>query len=445
MLPEPEIRSQTPTLQRVLGAAFGVAVTIGGTVGPGILRSPGFVAAQAASPAMMLALWAIGGFYALIGTMAVAELAALFPEAGGLYVYAKEAFGEAAGVTIGWSDLVATCAAAASIAVTGSDFAVALWPSLSGRETFFSIGVILFFAVIQWQGIRASGRMQEWTSILQAGAVIFLIVCCFIWGGSAKTNAAVAIHHDPSWSALSGAFLAMRYIIMDYDGWYSAIYFSEENRKSDGTMERSMIYGVLVIIVFYITLNAAFLYVLPIQQLASSKLAAADVAQQLLGPTGARIVTLLSLIMAVAVIHPMILMNSRLAFSMGRSGLLWHKLSYVNAAGTPTYGLILSTSLIVFFTATGTFEKLSAIGSFMFVVNYATSFIALLVMRRRASDLFRPFKARGVPWTILIVILASGGYLVGVAWNDQTNSLIAACLLLLAYPATRLVRKLIQP
>ena len=113
------------SLQRALGAAFSVAVTVGGTVGPGVLRSPGFVAGYVNSPALILGLWMIGGIYALLGTMMMAELASAIPEAGGLYVYAREAFGEAAGVTIGWSDLVATCAAAASIAVTGADFAVA--------------------------------------------------------------------------------------------------------------------------------------------------------------------------------------------------------------------------------------------------------------------------------------------------------------------------------
>ena len=433
---------QAGKLHKILGAAFAVAVTVGGTVGPGVLRSPGFIAALASSPAMMLALWAAGGLYALLGTMAVAELASLFPEAGGLYVYAREAFGEVAGITIGWSDLVATCASAASIAVTGSDFAVALWPGLAGMETTFSVLAVLFFAAIQWQGIRTSGWVQEWTSILQSGALLILVGCCFFLRGNADPATSTLPIRDPSWTALGGAFLAMRYIIMDYDGWYSAIYFSEEDREQGGGMGRSMVIGVLVIIACYIALNAAFLSVLPLPQLAGSKLAAADVAHKLLGPAGARAITLISLIMAVAVIHPMLLMNSRLAFSMGRSGMLWHKLATVNTAGTPTYGLILSTSLIVFFTATGTFEKLSAIGSFMFVVNYGTSFLALVVIRKRAPELFRPFQAWGAPWTTFIAILASAGYLAGVAWNDQANSSMAILFLLLAYPVTRLIRKM---
>ena len=393
---------------------------------------------------MMLALWAAGGLYALLGTMAVAELASLFPEAGGLYVYAREAFGEAVGVTIGWSDLVATSAAAASIAVTGSDFAVALWPGLAGMETVLSVLAVLFFATIQWQGIRTSGWVQEWTSILQAGALLILVGCCFLLGGEVHPAALTTPVRDPSWTALGGAFLAMRYIIMDYDGWYSAIYFSEEDRERGGGMGRSMVIGVLVIIACYIALNAAFLYVMPLSELAGSKLAAADVAQKLLGPPGAQAITLISLIMATAVIHPMLLMNTRLAFSMGRSGILWHKLAAVNKAGTPTFGLILSTSLIVFFAATGTFEKLSAIGSFMFVVNYGTSFLALVAIRKKAPELFRPFQAWGTPWTTFIAILASAGYLAGVAWNDPANSSIAILLLLLAYPVSRLIRKMSQ-
>ena len=439
-----QTENQSGTLQKVLGAAFAVAVTVGGTVGPGVLRSPGFVAAQVASPTIMLGLWALGGLYALLGTMAMAELCALLPEAGGLYVYAREAFGEAAGVTIGWSDLIATSAAAASIAVTGADFAVALWPGLAGKEAPFSVAAILFFAFIQWQGIRASGRAQEWTAALQAGALILLIGCCVWLGGDKPSTAVTVVPHEAGWSPFAGAFLALRYIIMDYDGWYSAVYFSEENSEPGAGMARSMILGVVVIIITYMAINLAFLYVLPMSQLAASKLAAADVAQHLLGPTGARLVTFISLIMAVAVIHPMILMNSRLAFSMGRAGLLWHKIATVNEAGTPTYGLVLSSSLIIFFTVTGSFEKLSAVGSFMFVVNYASSFMALIVLRRRAADLYRPFKAWGSPWTTLLVIAASGIYLIGVARNDLRNSMIALAFLLLAYPVTFAARKILQ-
>ena len=438
-----QAEKQSGTLQKVLGAAFAVAVTVGGTVGPGILRSPGFVAAQAASPAMMLGLWALGGLYALLGTMAMAELCAILPEAGGLYVYAREAFGEAAGVTIGWSDLIATSAAAASIAVTGADFAVALWPGLAGEEVAFSVGAILFFALIQWQGIRASGRAQEWTAVLQTGVLLFLIGCCIWLGGSKPAPAVISVPHEAGWTAFGGAFLALRYIIVDYDGWYSAVYFSEENSESGAGMARSMILGVVVIILTYLAVNASFLYVLPMPQLAASKLAAADVAQHLLGPNGARFVTLISLVMAVAVIHPMILMNSRLAFSMGRAGLMWHKIATVNDAGTPTYGLVLSTSLIIFFTVTGSFEKLSAVGSFMFVVNYASSFLALIVLRRRGADLYRPFKAWGSPWTTMLVIAASVTYLIGVAQNDVQNSIIAVAFLLLAYPVTFAARKLL--
>ncbi len=393
---------------------------------------------------MMLGLWALGGLYALLGTMVMAELCALLPEAGGLYVYAREAFGEAAGVTIGWSDLIATSAAAASIAVTGADFAVGLWPALAGKGVAFSVGAILFFAFIQWQGIRVSGRAQEWTAVLQGGALIFLIGCCVWLGGGTPPTPASAVVHEQGWTAFSGAFLALRYIIMDYDGWYGAVYFSEENSASGAGMARSMILGVVLIIFTYITINAAFLYALPMPQLATSKLAAADVAQHLLGPNGARLVTLISVIMAVTVIHPMILMNSRLAFSMGRAGLMWPKLASVNAAGTPTHGLVLSTSLIIFFTVTGSFEKLSAIGSFMFVVNYASSFLALIVLRRKTADLYRPYKAWGSPWTTLLVIVASAIYLIGVTQNDVPNSVIGLSFLLLAYPLTLLTRKALQ-
>ena len=431
---------QIGSLHKVLGAAFSIAVTVGGTVGPGVLRSPGLVAGFVSSPALIVGLWVIGGIYALLGTMMMAELAAALPEAGGLYIYAREAFGQAAGVTIGWSDLTATCAAAAAVAVTGSDFAAALYPQLAGKESLFAVLVILLFAFIQWQGVRISGAAQEWAGFLQAAILIGLLVCCFALGGGNQTAPAVSLPPASPWAMISGSFLAMRFIIMDYDGWYSAIYFSEENENPGGNMPRSMILGVVVILITYVLLNAGFLYVMPAGQLAGSKLAAADVAQRLFGPWGARLATFISLLLATTVIYPMILMNSRLVYSLARAGLFWSKATAVNSRGTPTIGLITTTGLIVLFTATGTFERLSAIGSFMFVVNYASCFIAVIALRRRGIHK-PPWSAWGYPWSPVAVILASAAYLIGVAVNDLLNSAIALAFLLGTYPLYLLLKK----
>ena len=160
-------------LLRILGVGFGIAVIFGGSVGVGILRLPGTVAAQLGNYWLILLAWIIGGVYALLGSMSVAELAAMLPQAGGFYVYARRAFGAFAGFAVGWSDWLNNCAVLAYASMTASEYVAKLWPVplLSRNGTAVAFGILAFFTWLQWTGLRSGSGAQKITSSATAIAL----------------------------------------------------------------------------------------------------------------------------------------------------------------------------------------------------------------------------------------------------------------------------------
>ncbi len=179
---------ETPAAQRgkllkILGITFGIAVTIGGMIGLGILRTPGAVAGQLGNVWLILGIWVLGGVYAILGTIAVAELSTSLPTAGGWYVYARRAFGDYGGFVVGWSDWLSSCATIAFVAITIGEYLPKLFPTLSGGINAIALTTLLIFGLLNWLGLRVGSRIQEVTSFAKAIAFLLLIAACFVYGG----------------------------------------------------------------------------------------------------------------------------------------------------------------------------------------------------------------------------------------------------------------------
>src|SRR5919205_1740930 len=175
-------------LLRVLGVVFGMAVTVGITVGMGILRTPGDVAAQLPSPWLFMGAWLAGGLYALCGAWSVAELGTMIPRSGGFYVFARRALGEYPGFVVGWSDWLSTCGTVSAVALVLGEYAGMLVPALAGRAPAVASAVTVAFALLQWRGVRWGSRSQELTSLLKTLAFAALIAACFVYGGRGVTG-----------------------------------------------------------------------------------------------------------------------------------------------------------------------------------------------------------------------------------------------------------------
>ncbi len=438
----PTAETQPGKLLSILGVAFGVAVTVGGMIGVGILRRPGAVAAQLGNTWLILAMWVFGGFFALFSTFVVSELGAMLPKAGGFFVYAKYTFGEAAGFTVGWTDWLAQSTALAYQALTIGELSPVFFPALAGKATAIAIVALLCFLMLHWVGLRAGKGAQELTSTALALAYLFLIGACLYHGSGSIPRAAETLVHPATFAGwFVAVMMALQSVIVSYDGWYQGIYFAEENSDPARTLPRGLIIGVLAVITVYLLINIAFLDVLPLSRLAKSELPAADAAQIVFGGRGALIITLISLISMPAAMNATLLGSSRIAFAVCRDSLGWRKGSTVNRGGTPTIATALSAAAAIVLVASGNFEKLIAAASFFYVATYFSAYAAIFVLRRREPSTFRPFRAWGYPWTALFVLGVGLVFLVGTVIGDPGDGLPAAVLCGLGVPLYWLSRK----
>ncbi|MDQ6707716.1 MAG: amino acid permease [Acidobacteriota bacterium] len=441
--------SRDRNLLSVLGVAFGVAVTMGATIGAGILRTPGTIASLLGSAWAVVAIWLFGGLYALLSAVTVAELSTMIPKAGGFYVFARRAFGESAAFGVGWCDWLGNCAAIAYAAIMLGELLSPLIsrmiPQLSGTVTAIAAVTILLFTGLHWTGLRAGSGAQKLTSSLIAIAFLCLITAAFFWGDKPLAAGQSLVPRSTATvfgTALGSIMIAFRTVVVAYDGWYSAIYFSEEDRNPGRNLPRSMIGGVLIVIAIYILVNLSFLRVLSMQQLAASKLPARDVANLLFGVHGGQVITILSALIGLALMNACLLSATRILFAMSRDGLFWPRAAIVSAGGTPRLALLISVGLSVALALSGTFEKLLAMAGCFYVVLHCSSFLSLFVLRRSEPLTSRPFRVWSYPYVPLFVLMVGIGSLIGSVLSDPVNGLTALILLALSYPAYLLTRRL---
>jgi len=430
-------RAADHKLLRILGAGFAVAVIVGAVIGVGILRIPGEVAAHLASAPLILALWVAGGIYALLAAVCVTELGTMLPETGGYFVFSRRAFGDAAGFTVGWTDWIGQTSAIAYASVAFGEFFAALFPAFAGRETIVAVAVIAAFGALHWCGIRASSRVQQTTSLIKAVAFLALVAACFLYGGN-KPAAPEPVRAE---SLFVAVILAAQAVILTYDGWYEALYFTEEIKDPVRYLPRSMIGGVALVMVIYVLVNAALVYVLPLRDLAASKLPAAAAAQRLFGSAGGEWITILSLISLPPMINAVMLCAPRILFAMARGGLFPRRMAAVSRRGNPDWALLTTIAIAIALAASGTFRTLIAVASVIFIVNHCFALSALFVLRRREPGLPRPFRAWGYPWISALVLMTAAALVAGSFYSDPRHSLYAAALIGASLPAYRLFRK----
>jgi APA family basic amino acid/polyamine antiporter len=428
--------SPTP-LARILGLGFGVAVIFGGTVGVGILRLPGTIAGQLRSFWPIMLVWVAGGCYALLGAVSVAELGAAMPQAGGFYVYAKRAFGAGVGFAVGWADWLNNCAVVAYAAAAAAEYTVALVPGVASRQTSIALAVLFLFCGLHWIGLRLSSGIQKVTSSVTAITFLLLAAACLLH--PAPSNAPT-LRDGFAWNGgllqmLAPIVAALRAIVVTYDGWYEAIYFTEEDTDAAKHLPRAMIGGVVLVMSLYLLMNLAFLHVLSIPALAASRLPAADAASIVFPAWSGRFVTVLSLLTLLSLINAVLLGAPRILLAIGRDGLLSERAAQVSAGGTPRAALLLSAATAAIFIASGKFEDIIAVAAILVATLYCVNYIAVLVLRSREPEMIRPFRAWGYPVTTVLVLLCSLIFLIAAVHDDLVSALRAAALLAVAAPA----------
>jgi APA family basic amino acid/polyamine antiporter len=360
----------------------------------------------------------------------------MLPQAGGWYVYSRRAFGDYSGFLVGCSDWIVQSASVAYLAIAFGEFVVELQPAFRGNVKLIAVACVGVLTLLNWLGLRTGSRTQEVTSLVKVLALAGFVIACFAISPSGGSSGDVvpAASLLPRGSLLLAILVSLQPVLVTYDGWYGAIYFTEEDEDPGRNLPRSSISGVIACIAIYLLMNAALLHVLPMNRLGASQMPAADAAMAIFGGRGKQVILIASLVAAISTINACLLMMPRILFGMSRDGLLPPRVASVNAGGTPTLALFLGVLAAVALILSGSFETLVAISSFLFVALYLSGFCALFRLRKREPHLPRPFKLWGYPWTNLGIVIASVAFLIATIVGDLKDALFTLILIALSYP-----------
>ena len=425
-------------LLQVLGVAFGVAVIIGNTILVGILRTPGDVAGRMPSVALFLGVWIVGGLYALLGAMSLAEPGTMVAESGGQYVFVRRGLGEYPGFVVGWNDWLSTCATVSLGGMVFAEYLEPMFPAMAGRRMAVAVALVLVFGLLLWRGIRVGDVAQQLLSALKALAFGLLIGVCLLLPVPARELASPAAL--PGGMAMVTAIvLALQAVIYTYDGWTGPLYFGEEVKYPGRGIPRAMAFGVLLVILIYVLVNVAFVRVVGIEKMAGDPFVAATAGKVLFGERGDLIIRSLVLLSILSGMNACLLMAPRVVLAMSRDRLLPGGFESVNPGGTPTVGHWSSVGVALAFIISGTFNTVLAVCAFFFVASYTLSFLSVFALCRKEPAIPRPYRVLGYPYTTGLVLLASVAFLVGSVITDWGNSWKSLLLLVLSYPVYRVI------
>ena len=439
-------RKEKGKLLQILGVGFGIAVAVGNTVSAGIVRTPGDIAARLPNHWLFFSVWFGGAVYALVGAFQLAELGAAIPKSGGQYNYSRRAIGDFAGFIVGWSDWLSTCGTTGAVGIVIGEYMARLCPLFDGQTKIkiTAVSVILLFALLQWRGISMGSKVQNFTTVLKGLAFLAIVVACFAVGnhqGLRPLNSAV---HTPvvvpvGAALITAVLFGLQATIYTYDGWDGIVYFGDEVKEPGRMVPRAIFGSLLAIVLIYLLVNAAVLYVLPIQEVVGNNFSLGLAAERVFGHHGDfifRSIMVLALFSSLNALH---LMATRVIYAMSRDQLFFRVVSRVNNGGTPAAGLLLSAMVGVAF-AVFSFERVIAMLAFFFVTNYVLSFVSLFLLRRREPDLPRPYRAWGYPYTTALALLGSVAFLVEAMREDRTNSYLTLLAIACSYPVYRLLK-----
>jgi amino acid transporter len=398
-----------------LGLWSAVAVLVGSTIGSGIFRTPAIIAARVPQPLPMLTVWVLGGALALCGALTYAELAALFPRSGGVFVYIREGFGRLPAFLFGWTELVLIRASA--LGAIATPFAEYLLRSLgydpqlpqyAGLVHYIAAAAIVVTATLNYVGVRWSAIVLNLTTGAKYGALVLLVLLAFAAGRGDFSHFG-ASPAGATGTLSAGLFgLALVSVLWAYDGWGDLSFVGGEVRDPERNLPRALIAGTSAIIAIYLLVNAAYLYLLPIGQIARSPLVAADVAQLLVGRLGVGIIAVVVMVATFSTLLGSMLTAPRIFFAMADDGLFFASVARVHPRfHTPSVSILLTGALGVAFVLARTFEQLAdqfVVAIFPF---YALAAAAVFVLRRRRPDLPRPVRVLGYPVVPLLFVLAA--------------------------------------
>ncbi len=425
-------------LPRVLGFWDIIGIIVGGVIGSGIFIVPAAVAAGVGSPILMLAVWVVGGLLCFFGALSFAELGAAYPQAGGMYIYLREAYGPLVSFLFGWTlFLVIDSGAIATLAVAFSSKYLPHFVALSKLETkLIAVGLIAFLAIVNYVGVRWGAVLQNVLTLIKFGAIV--AVCAVVFA-LAKGNPSHFFFPAPqafSLDLIARFGVALVATLWAYKGWESSTFSGGEIRNPERNLPAGLLAGTLIIIGIYLLTNIAYLYAFPASEIAKSDRIASDAMNFAIGPAGASIIALVILFSITGATNQNFLCSPRVYFAMARDGLFFKNIARIHPRFlTPHVSIFALAGWSAVLSLSGTFEQLFTYVIFGQWIFFGLTVAAVMILRRKRPEVRRPYKTWGYPVTPIIFILSALFVSVNTLVNQFWNSFAGLAIIFLGLPA----------
>jgi APA family basic amino acid/polyamine antiporter len=426
----------TPELRRELTLLDSTMINVGTMIASAIFIVPATIAMHVQGSALTVGVWILGGLVSLLGALSIAELGAAMPEAGGQFVYLREAYGPMWGFLYGWAAfMVINTASIAAIAVGFAQYLGYFFPLDPLGVKIVAIISTIFLTTLNCFGLKLGAWTQNVFTLIKMGALFALVAVSFTLRGGAPAN------FDPllpsqSFASLIGPFgLAMVAALWAYDGWIEITYVASEVKNPQRNMPLSITYSILIVIALYVLMSLACVYVLSIAKMAPAQLVAADLATAIMGPVGAALVTVAILISTLGSNHGIVFTAARIPYAMAKEKLFFNSMAEVNAKfRTPVVALSVQGVWACLLTLSGTYGQLYTYVVFASWLFYAMSCGAVIILRRKAPQMERPYKTLGYPVAPAVFILFAVWLMVNVIIEAPRDAAIGAGIVALGLP-----------
>ncbi|HUR09869.1 MAG TPA: amino acid permease, partial [Flavitalea sp.] len=438
-----------PQLHRKLGLWTTISIVAGGIIGSGIFMKPAIMAGQLGSPGLLISVWIIAGLITLFGALTNAEVAAMFPETGGQYIFFQKMYGDFIAFLYGWAGFaVFNTAGASSIAYVMAQyleyfvvlprftpeveksfsfyipFIGTIFPLQNAGVKSVTILTILTLTLVNYISVRFGGALQVIFTAMKVAAII-LLIGGILFSGDGNFMNLVTVDSSllPHGRALFFGFIAATGgAFWAYDGWNNITFVAGEVKNPQSVIPKSLFIGITTAIVLYVLINIAYLYVLPIGVMSKSVIVASDAAVVVMGGVGGACIAVLVMLSTFGSTNANLLAIARVSFAMAREQRFFSFVGKVHPRfNTPGNALVLHAIWASLLVCSGSFDMLTDMLIFVSWLFYGMSAVGLFVLRKKFPDISRPFKVPGYPLVPIVFCAFTALFLVITLYNDVTN------------------------
>lgn len=425
------------TTNKILSRWDSVAISIGIVIGVGIFRVPSEVAGYLNSGLWVLVAWFLGGVFSFLGALCYAELASIYPSSGGDYVYLKECYGKCTAFLFAWSELLITrTGSVAAIALMFGEYTSSLFNASAEFIQPLAVAIVVALTITNLYGLKTGSRLQNIFTIAKVLALIAIFICGAMFLHPPKTDFAVSELIKPQSSVFFGLFTALVPILWTYGGWRDNVFLAGETKDAERSIPFALLITCFTVTFIYVGLNFLYLYHIPINEVAQSKLIATDLFQVLFGKAGAKFLEALIVLFGFGAINALLLTGSRIAHAMANDNGLFKMLSKLDdRTHTPVRAIIFNglwSCLLIYLI--GNFEKLLFFTGLAVWIFFGMTAISVIILRSRGNSDESSFKTPLYPLIPIIVALVSFLLAISAYQEFPTESFWGSIIVLLGIP-----------